>query len=245
MSAGSIEYWPEPQRGITEAYRVTKPGGVACIIGPVHPTHPVSRWVLVFELMVCADVESVGFMASDLPSTCSCACALSTRVYGSPSFTLPPPPLPRLPSPGHSAVRRFFADCWMLFPTEEEYMQWFTRAGFKDVQITRIGPKWYRGVRRHGLIMGCSVTGVKPQVCVCVCREHQTVGTLCPHLNPPSSCLLHALAAGGCVGSGAGGGVFLAEGLLCLPAVPACTAGRGGVWQRAGPSQEAVCLLWC
>ncbi|KAG2429982.1 hypothetical protein HYH02_013933 [Chlamydomonas schloesseri] len=29
--------------------------------------------------------------------------------------------------------------------------------------MTRIGPKWYRGVRRHGLIMGCSVTGVKPK----------------------------------------------------------------------------------
>jgi MPBQ/MSBQ methyltransferase len=43
VSAGSIEYWPEPQRGITEAYRVIKPGGIACMIGPVHPTHPVSR----------------------------------------------------------------------------------------------------------------------------------------------------------------------------------------------------------
>jgi len=97
-SAGSIEYWPEPQRGIAEAYRVLKPGGLACLIGPVHPTHPVSR---------------------------------------------------------------FFADAWMLFPKEEEYLEWFTKAGFDDVRITRIGPKWYRGVRRHGLIMGCSVTGVK------------------------------------------------------------------------------------
>ncbi|KAL6500534.1 hypothetical protein OROHE_025900 [Orobanche hederae] len=51
---------------------------------------------------------------------------------------------------------------WMLFPKEEEYIEWFTKAGFKDVQLKRIGPKWYRGVRRHGLIMGCSVTGVKP-----------------------------------------------------------------------------------
>lgn len=50
----------------------------------------------------------------------------------------------------------------MLFPKEEEYIEWFTKAGFKDVQLKRIGPKWYRGVRRHGLIMGCSVTGVKP-----------------------------------------------------------------------------------
>lgn len=57
---------------------------------------------------------------------------------------------------------RFFADMWMLFPKEEEYIEWFEKAGFKDVKIKRIGPKWYRGVRRHGLIMGCSVTGVKP-----------------------------------------------------------------------------------
>ncbi|CAN1300302.1 2-methyl-6-phytyl-1,4-hydroquinone methyltransferase, chloroplastic [Linum perenne] len=59
-------------------------------------------------------------------------------------------------------LSRFFADAWMLFPKEEEYIEWFTKAGFKDVQLKRIGPKWYRGVRRYGLIIGCSVTGVKP-----------------------------------------------------------------------------------
>ncbi|XP_002964277.2 2-methyl-6-phytyl-1,4-hydroquinone methyltransferase, chloroplastic [Selaginella moellendorffii] len=100
VSAGSIEYWPDPQRGIKEAYRVLKKGGKACLIGPVHPTFWLSR---------------------------------------------------------------FFADMWMLFPKEEEYIDWFTKAGFQDVQLKRIGPKWYRGVRRHGLIMGCSVTGVKPE----------------------------------------------------------------------------------
>lgn len=99
ISAGSIEYWPDPQRGIREAYRVLKIGGKACIIGPVYPTFWLSR---------------------------------------------------------------FFADLWMLFPKEEEYIEWFRKAGFKNVQIKRIGPKWYRGVRRHGLIMGCSVTGEKP-----------------------------------------------------------------------------------
>ncbi|KAL8100738.1 2-methyl-6-phytyl-1,4-hydroquinone methyltransferase, chloroplastic-like [Apium graveolens] len=99
VSAGSIEYWPDPQRGIKEAYRVLKIGGKACVIGPVYPTFWLSR---------------------------------------------------------------FFADAFMLFPTEEEYIEWFEKAGFKNVQLTRIGPKWYRGVRRHGLIIGCSVTGVKP-----------------------------------------------------------------------------------
>lgn len=97
----SIEYWPDPQRGIKEAYRVLRLGGLACLIGPVYPTFWLSR---------------------------------------------------------------FFADMWMLFPKEEEYIEWFKKAGFKDVKLKRIGPKWYRGVRRHGLIMGCSVTGVK--------REH-------------------------------------------------------------------------
>lgn len=43
-------------------------------------------------------------------------------------------------------------------------VQWFARAGFVDIKIKRIGPSWYRGVRRHGLIIGCSVTGVKPKV---------------------------------------------------------------------------------
>ncbi|XP_042507587.1 2-methyl-6-phytyl-1,4-hydroquinone methyltransferase, chloroplastic-like, partial [Macadamia integrifolia] len=99
VSAGSIEYWPDPQRGITEAYRVLKPSGKACMIGPVYPTY----WL-------------------------SC----------------------------------FFADMWMLFPKEEEYIEWFERAGFKEIQLKRIGPNWFRGVRRHGLIIGCAVTGVKP-----------------------------------------------------------------------------------
>ncbi|CAI0552152.1 unnamed protein product [Linum tenue] len=98
-SAGSIEYWPEPQRGIREAYRVLKQGGKACLIGPVYPTFWLSR---------------------------------------------------------------FFGDAWMLFLKEEEYIEWFTKAGFEDVQLKRIGPKWYRGARRYGLVIGCAVTGVKP-----------------------------------------------------------------------------------
>eukprot|EP00262_Sarcandra_glabra_P020126 TRINITY_DN7916_c0_g1_i2.p1 TRINITY_DN7916_c0_g1~~TRINITY_DN7916_c0_g1_i2.p1 ORF type:complete len:108 (+),score=7.36 TRINITY_DN7916_c0_g1_i2:352-675(+) len=50
----------------------------------------------------------------------------------------------------------------MLFPREEDYIIWFEKAGFTNVKLMRTGPCWYRGVRRHGLVIGCVVTGTKP-----------------------------------------------------------------------------------
>jgi MPBQ/MSBQ methyltransferase len=51
VSAGSIEYWPDPQRGIAEARRVLRAGGTATVIGPVQPANPIlkrlaSAWML-------------------------------------------------------------------------------------------------------------------------------------------------------------------------------------------------------
>lgn len=43
VSAGSIEYWPDPQRGIAEAFRVLRPGGLALIVGPVRPAGRLAR----------------------------------------------------------------------------------------------------------------------------------------------------------------------------------------------------------
>jgi MPBQ/MSBQ methyltransferase len=43
VSAGSIEYWPDPQRGIAEAYRVLREGGVGVVIGPVRPAGRIVR----------------------------------------------------------------------------------------------------------------------------------------------------------------------------------------------------------
>jgi len=43
VSAGSIEYWPDPQRGIAEAYRVLREGGVGVVIGPVRPAGRIAR----------------------------------------------------------------------------------------------------------------------------------------------------------------------------------------------------------
>jgi MPBQ/MSBQ methyltransferase len=43
VSTGSIEYWPDPQRAVAEAYRVLRPGGVALLAGPLRRTHPLAR----------------------------------------------------------------------------------------------------------------------------------------------------------------------------------------------------------
>lgn len=84
VSAGSIEYWPDPQRGIAEAYRVLRPGGVGVVIGPVRPA---------------------------------------------------------------GRLVRALADLWMLFPEQEQYREWFERAGFTDVRLDPVAPGWYRDTR--------------------------------------------------------------------------------------------------
>ena len=45
VSSGSIEYWPEPQRAIAEAYRILKPGGLATILGPLQPENRIGRFL--------------------------------------------------------------------------------------------------------------------------------------------------------------------------------------------------------
>jgi MPBQ/MSBQ methyltransferase len=73
VSAGSIEYWPDPQRGIAEAYRVLREGGVGVVMGPVRPADRIARaladlWMLFptvdeyrtwFERAGFADVQVV------------------------------------------------------------------------------------------------------------------------------------------------------------------------------------------
>jgi MPBQ/MSBQ methyltransferase len=43
VSAGSIEYWPDPQRALVEAYRVLRSGGTALVIGPARPANRILR----------------------------------------------------------------------------------------------------------------------------------------------------------------------------------------------------------
>jgi MPBQ/MSBQ methyltransferase len=44
-STGSIEYWPNPQQGLMEAYRVIKPGGIALMVGPIEPKGPIAKFL--------------------------------------------------------------------------------------------------------------------------------------------------------------------------------------------------------
>jgi len=88
VSAGSIEYWPDPQQGINEAYRVIKPGGIALMIGPLEPGNKLGRMI---------------------------------------------------------------ANSWMLFPTMEQYQQWFQQAGFTDIEIKYIRPQWFHGKHEYGV----------------------------------------------------------------------------------------------
>jgi MPBQ/MSBQ methyltransferase len=45
VSAGSIEYWPEPQRAVAEAFRVLRAGGIALVVGPLPPANRAARWL--------------------------------------------------------------------------------------------------------------------------------------------------------------------------------------------------------
>jgi MPBQ/MSBQ methyltransferase len=62
VSAGSIEYWPDPQRAIAEAYRVVRPGGVALVIGPLRRTHPLARALSDAWMLFPGDDEYTAWM---------------------------------------------------------------------------------------------------------------------------------------------------------------------------------------
>ena len=73
VSSGSIEYWPEPQRGVCEAYRVVRPGGIVCIIVPVYPTSYPAR--LIADNWMLFPTEQEYFKVS------KCACCQHKAVY--------------------------------------------------------------------------------------------------------------------------------------------------------------------
>jgi len=57
VSSGSIEYWPDPQRAIAEAYRILKEGGTATILGPLKPEKSVIGRFLAETFMLFPTLE--------------------------------------------------------------------------------------------------------------------------------------------------------------------------------------------
>jgi MPBQ/MSBQ methyltransferase len=45
ISCGSIEYWPDPARAISEAHRVVRPGGTVLVVGPLPPRRRLARFL--------------------------------------------------------------------------------------------------------------------------------------------------------------------------------------------------------
>ena len=94
VSCGSIEYWPDPQRAVADAYRVLRPGGLALIAGPLPPGGRLARrladaWMLFpteaeyrgwFERAGFEAIETVGLPAPwDRAGTAPYALAIAGR----------------------------------------------------------------------------------------------------------------------------------------------------------------------
>ncbi|RLI79584.1 chitin-binding protein [Archaeoglobales archaeon] len=77
ISAGSIEYWPNPLEGVKEMVRVTKSGGKVVVLAPRKPDN---------------------------------------------------------------FVVRKFAESIMLFPSTQQCVSWFLKAGLEDVNFVEMGP---------------------------------------------------------------------------------------------------------
>jgi MPBQ/MSBQ methyltransferase len=60
------------------------------------------------------------------------------------------------PLPPERPLAKKLADLWMLFPTEREYRDWITKAGFTDVRVRFVAPDWSQ--QQYGI----AIAGTKP-----------------------------------------------------------------------------------
>ena len=108
VSAGSIEYWPDPQRGIAEAHRVLREGGTGVVIGPVEPARPAGCERLVGRVDAVASPRRTTAPGSSgrASRTCRCTRWPPTGTAAAPSTRSPS----AAPDKAHP---RYPARCWM------------------------------------------------------------------------------------------------------------------------------------
>ena len=63
VSCGSIEYWPDPQSAIAEAYRVLRPCGIALVVGPLPPPGRIARWLADAWMLFPTEAQYRGWFA--------------------------------------------------------------------------------------------------------------------------------------------------------------------------------------
>jgi MPBQ/MSBQ methyltransferase len=64
VSAGSVEYWPDPQRAVDEAFRVVRPGGLALLVGPLRPAGRVARALAELWMLFPPEEDYRGWFAA-------------------------------------------------------------------------------------------------------------------------------------------------------------------------------------
>ena len=64
VSAGSIEYWPDPARAIVEAHRVLRLGGRAVVIGPLPPGNRIARWLAELWMLFPSQADYIHWFES-------------------------------------------------------------------------------------------------------------------------------------------------------------------------------------
>jgi len=61
-----------------------------------------------------------------------------------------------------NAISRWAANTWMLFPKDQEYRDWFAKAGFSDIQVRYVRPQCYTSRVEYGLAVGTGQGEVGP-----------------------------------------------------------------------------------
>jgi MPBQ/MSBQ methyltransferase len=109
VSCGSIEYWPDPQSAIAEAYRVLRPGGLALVVGPLPPGGRLARrladaWMLFpgegqyREWFTVAGFESLETAYVDAPWQRDAGTPFGLAIAGRKPASGPSPAAPRPPA---------------------------------------------------------------------------------------------------------------------------------------------------